>query len=84
GVIPLSTAEMLKIVKMWDLAKQRIAVAAFSYYLDAVENSAPLYERFKGFVEEVNRRFSDEQNPNSDATPPPEESVSPAAPDVSP
>lgn len=59
GLIPLSVDEMLKIVKMWDLAKQRIAVAAFSYYLDAVENSAPLYERFRAFIDAVSEDFAE-------------------------
>ncbi|WP_304270957.1 hypothetical protein [Brevundimonas naejangsanensis] len=57
GIIPLSVPEMLKIVKMWDLAKQRIAVAAFSYFIDAVEGSAPLYERYKSFLSDVASSF---------------------------
>jgi hypothetical protein len=71
---------MLKIVKMWDLAKQRIAVAGFSYYLDAVENSAALYGRYRAFLEDVDRQFreqmaqasGDEAPVETEATPPPE------------
>lgn len=61
GIVPLSVLEMLKIVKLWDLAKQRIAVAAFSYFIDAVEGSAPLYQRYKTFLEDVELKFEAEQ-----------------------
>jgi hypothetical protein len=67
GVIALSLSEMLKIVKMWDIAKQKIAVAAFSYFLDAVENSAPLYGRYQAFLTAVEARFQAELKGESPA-----------------
>lgn len=62
GLIPLSLAEMLKIVRMWDLAKQQSAVSAFSYYLDTVENSVSLYERYQAFLTSTRDEFAAARN----------------------
>lgn len=60
GLVPLSKSQMIQIVKMWDIAKQKIAISGFSYYLDAVENSASLYNRFQSFLSDVHERFRQE------------------------
>jgi hypothetical protein len=50
GVIPLDTADMLRIVELWDPVKQRTAVSSFVYYATHVEKNSSLSDRIAAFL----------------------------------
>jgi hypothetical protein len=50
GVIPLNTADMLRIVELWDPLKQRTAVSSFVYYAKHVEKNSSLSGRIEAFL----------------------------------
>ncbi|HZP75426.1 MAG TPA: hypothetical protein VFB45_04720 [Pseudolabrys sp.] len=53
GLIPLTRADMLNIVELWDPIKQRTAVASLVYYVRHVEKNSSLSERIEKFVTEA-------------------------------
>jgi hypothetical protein len=50
GLIPLDTADLARIVSLWDPIKQRTAVASFVYYATHVEKNASLIGRLEAFL----------------------------------
>lgn len=50
GLKPLDTADMLKIVELWDPLKQRTAAASLVYYAHHVEKNSSLADRIDRFL----------------------------------
>ena len=50
GIKPLDTADMLKIVELWDPLKQRTAAASLVYYAHHVEKNSSLADRIDQFM----------------------------------
>lgn len=53
GVIPLSRADLVRIVSLWDPLKQRAALNAFQWVVIHREQNGPLIERVARFLAEV-------------------------------
>ncbi len=53
GVHPLDRDDLLRIVALWDTAKQRIAVSSMLYYFEHVEKNSSLVKRLKAFIEHI-------------------------------
>ncbi len=51
GLQPVSRADLINRVKLWDPLKQKIAVSALLYYVGFREQSSALYARIKMFLE---------------------------------
>ena len=53
GLKALTTADLLRIVELWDPLKQRTAVASFVYYAKHVEKNSLLASRVEKFLKEA-------------------------------
>jgi hypothetical protein len=60
GLKALTTADLLKIVELWDPLKQRTAVASFVYYARRVEKNSSLASRIERFVKEMSTQATPE------------------------
>lgn len=55
GLQPLSRKDLIERVRIWDPLKQDIAMNAVLYYVSFREQSSPLYQRIKSFLESVEK-----------------------------
>ncbi|MDP8245044.1 MAG: hypothetical protein P9L94_13245 [Candidatus Hinthialibacter antarcticus] len=53
GLKPLSLADLIQIVSLWDPSKQRIAVESMIYYACHVEKNSTLINRLNEFVKKI-------------------------------
>ncbi|WP_423163921.1 hypothetical protein [Stenotrophomonas maltophilia] len=53
GLEPISRADLIERVRIWDPLKQRMAMNAILYYADFREQNSALYKRIGDFMEEV-------------------------------
>ncbi|WP_295888216.1 hypothetical protein [uncultured Thiohalocapsa sp.] len=51
GIRGLDTADLLRVVELWDTLKQRTALASLVYYARHVEKNASLAARIEHFLE---------------------------------
>lgn len=56
GLHPMSVEDLLRIVRLWDPAKQRIAVESMLYYTSHVEKNSTLTARLSSFIESLESR----------------------------
>lgn len=56
GVTPLTLEDLIRIVQMWDPAKQRIAIKSMVYYAEHVEQNSVLVDRLDRFLADVDAR----------------------------
>lgn len=57
GLIALDTADLLRIVELWDPIKQRTAVSSFVYYARHVEKNSSLSNRIDEFLATAARKW---------------------------
>lgn len=53
GLAPISKADLIERVRIWDPLKQRIAMNAVLYYVGFREQNSALYGRIKAFLESI-------------------------------
>ena len=53
GLHPVSKADLIDRVKLWDALKQRVAVDALIYYVSRIEHNTPLRERVNAFFDAI-------------------------------
>jgi hypothetical protein len=56
GVIPVTPADLLRTVALWDPVKQRAALNAFEWAIVHKEQSPVLIARYRDFLDEVDFR----------------------------
>lgn len=58
GLVPLSRADLIERVRIWDPLKQAIAMNAVLYYAGFREQNSALYERIRLFVKDIEDEFA--------------------------
>ena len=67
GLTPLSFAELIKLVRLWDTVKQRAALSAFEWAVVQKEQSPGLIRRYEAFIAAIKDTAANAQPPG-DAT----------------
>lgn len=63
GLEPISRADLIERVRIWDPLKQRMAMNALLYYADFREQNSALYKRISEFMEAIQIDNSGESEP---------------------
>lgn len=86
GLVPISRADLIERVRIWDPLKQEIAMNAVLYYAGFREQSSALYERIRTFIEEIEEEFeaseATDSAPGAGEAEPPEPVDALVAPDA--